>query len=58
MAFGAISDYQISASSQQDGNHTAEQGRLHFKGDESKVGGWSALSNDVNQWIQVLQLYP
>lgn len=53
MAFGAISDYQISASSQLDSNHIAAQGRLHFKGDGSKVGGWSALSNDVNQWIQV-----
>ena len=53
MAFGAISDYQISASSQQDSNHSAAQGRLHFKGDGSKVGGWSALSNDIDQWIQV-----
>ena len=53
MALGAISDYQIIASSQQDDNHSAAQGRLHFKGDGSKVGGWSALSNDVNQWIQV-----
>lgn len=53
MALGAIFDYQISASSQQDGNHSAAQGRLHFKGDGSKVGGWSALSNNANQWIQV-----
>ena len=53
MALGAISDYQIIASSQQDDNHSAAQGRLHFKGDGNKVGGWSALSNDVNQWIQV-----
>ena len=53
MALRAIFDYQISASSQQDGYHSAAQGRLHFKGDGSKVGGWSALSNDVNQWIQV-----
>ena len=53
MTLGAIFDYQISASSQQDDNHSAAQGRLHFKGDGSKVGGWSALSNDVNQWIQV-----
>lgn len=53
MAFGAISDYQISASSQQDGNHIATQGRLHFKGDSSKAGCWSALNNDANQWLQV-----
>lgn len=53
MALGAIFDYQISASSQQDGYHSAAQGRLNLKGDGSKFGGWSALSNDVNQWIQV-----
>lgn len=53
MAFGSISDYQISASSQKDGNHIAAQGRLHLRGDGSKVGGWSPLSDDVNQWIQV-----
>ena len=53
MTFGSISDYQISASSQKDGNHIAAQGRLHLRGDGSKVGGWSPLSDDVNQWIQV-----
>ncbi len=53
MAFGAISNDQISASSQQDGNHTAIQARLHFKGDGAKAGGWSALRNDLNQWLQV-----
>jgi len=53
MTFGSISDYQISASSQKDGNHIAAQGRLHLGGDGSKVGGWSPLSDDVNQWIQV-----
>ncbi len=53
MAFGAISDDQISASSQQDGNHTAVQARLYFKGDRAKTGGWSALRNDLNQWLQV-----
>ena len=53
MAFGAIFDDQISASSQQDGNHTATQARLHFKGDGAKAGSWSALRNDVNQWLQV-----
>ena len=53
MALRAIFDHQISASSQQDGYHSAAQGRLHLKGDGSKIGGWSALSNDVNQWIQV-----
>ena len=53
MALGAISDDQISASSQQDGNRTAAQARLHLKGDGVMVGGWSALRNDLNQWLQV-----
>ena len=49
----SISDAQISTSSQLDGNHSAVQARLHFKADGSKAGGWSALSNDHNQWLQV-----
>ena len=53
MAFGSISDIQITASSQLDGNHSASQARLHFQADGYKVGGWSALTNDRNQWLQV-----
>ena len=53
MAYGAISDDQIQASSQLNGNHSATQARLYFKGDGVKAGGWSALSNDSNQWLQV-----
>lgn len=53
MAFGSISDIQITASSQLDGNHSASQARLHFKADGYKVGGWSALTSDSNQWLQV-----
>ena len=49
----AISDGQISASSQWDANHAAIQGRLHFQAGGGKAGGWSARSNDANQWLQV-----
>ena len=53
MAFGTISDAQISASSQLDDNHSAAQARLHFEADGSKSGAWSALKNDLSQWLQV-----
>ncbi|XP_066019015.1 uncharacterized protein [Pocillopora verrucosa] len=53
MAFGSISDTQITASSQLDGYHSASQARLHFQADGYKVGGWSALTNDRDQWLQV-----
>ena len=48
MESGAISDKQITASSQLDVNHTAIQGRLNFK-----TGSWSAVKNDSSQWLQV-----
>ncbi|XP_073259033.1 uncharacterized protein [Porites lutea] len=48
-----ILDAQISASSQMNGNHSASQARLYLQADGSKFGGWSALTNDVNQWLQV-----
>lgn len=44
----SISDNQISASSQLNGNHSAIQARLH-----SKAGAWSPLTNDDSQWLQV-----
>ena len=49
----AISDAQISASSELDDNHSAKQARLHFVISGYKRGGWSALRNDLNQWLQV-----
>ena len=49
----SIFDAQITASSQMDGDHSAVQGRLHFQAEGSKAGGWSALTNDTNQWLQV-----
>ena len=48
-----ILDAQISASSQMDSNHSASHARLHLQADGSTSGGWSALTNDVNQWLQV-----
>ena len=49
----AISDVQISASSQWDANHAAIQGRLNFQAGGGKQGGWSAKANNQNQWLQV-----
>ena len=50
---GAISDAQISASSEWDANHAAIQGRLHFQATGNKQGAWSAKINDANQWLQI-----
>ena len=47
MEKGAISDGQISASSQLDANHESSQGRLNLK------GSWSAYANDAKQWLQI-----
>ena len=49
----AITDVQISASSQRSDDHAANQARLHLKITGSKQGGWSALKDDLNQWLQV-----
>ncbi|PFX24322.1 EGF-like repeat and discoidin I-like domain-containing protein 3 [Stylophora pistillata] len=48
----AISDAQISASSQWDASHAAIQGRLIFQAGGGKEGGWSARANNQNQWLQ------
>ena len=48
----AISDAQISASSQWDVNHAAIQGRLNFKAGSGKQGGWLAKYNNQDQWLQ------
>lgn len=53
MESGAISDGQISASSEWDTNHAAIQGRLNFQQTGIKIGAWSALTLDTNQWLQV-----
>ena len=48
-----ILDSQISASSKLDEDNAATLARLHLKEHGSKQGGWSALNNDFNQWLQV-----
>ena len=53
MENGAISDRQITASSEWDRNHAAIQGRLHLRAGMGKKGSWSALTKDINQWLQV-----
>ena len=53
MENGAISDRQITASSQLDANHAVTQGRLNFKATANKAGSWSAGSNDSSQWLQI-----
>lgn len=53
MRTGAISNAQISASSEWDSNHAAIQGRLNFKAIPRKAGSWSARRNDLNQWLEV-----
>ena len=49
----AISDTQITASSQLDDSHAARKARLHITADASNSGGWSALKDNFNQWLQV-----
>ena len=53
MEDNAIADEQISASSQLDANHASSKGRLQFQAASSNGGSWSALTNDVSQWLQV-----
>ena len=53
MENGAISDRQITASSQLDASHAATQGRLNVKATVNNGGSWSASSNDPRQWLQV-----
>ena len=53
MESGAISDNQISASSQQDDNYAPQRGRLNMKISGVKQGGWVPLKTDLTPWIQV-----
>ena len=53
MENGAISDAQISASSQWDDNHGPHRARLNRKQEGNKKGAWSSLNNDIYQWLQV-----
>ncbi|XP_078352015.1 lactadherin-like [Oculina patagonica] len=48
-----ITANQISASSQFDGYHAPNQGRLHYKGGGGYAASWSAGVNDLNPWFQI-----
>ncbi|XP_030848296.1 lactadherin isoform X2 [Strongylocentrotus purpuratus] len=50
---GAIPDSSLTASSEYDANHGPFRGRLNIARDGALYGGWSAKTNDLNQWIQV-----
>ena len=53
MESGAISNSQMSASSQWSHKESAHYGRLHVKETQNNAGGWVALTNDENQWLQI-----
>ena len=55
MDSGAITDAQISASSQWDNNHGASQARLHMQLNRKTIqrGAWSSRLNNLNQWLQI-----
>ena len=54
MENGAISDAQISASSQWDNIHGPRRARLNGKRSAGNgVGAWVALNTDTYQWLQV-----
>ena len=48
-----ITDGQITASTEFNSAHGATNARLNFKAGGGKTGAWSALRNDVHQWLQV-----
>ena len=53
MESGAISDVQISASSNKDDSFAASRARLLVKKSGIRQGGWSPFKDDLNQWLQV-----
>ena len=53
MESGQIADGQITASTNYNAAHGASNGRLNFKAGGGKTGAWSALTNNVHQWLQV-----
>lgn len=53
MEDGAITDAQITASSQWDDNHSPARARLNTRLVGAKKGGWSSRPCDLNQWLQV-----
>ena len=53
MESGEISNGQVSASSEWDGNHAAIQARLYFEAAPDKAGSWSAKYDNLDQWLQI-----
>ncbi|XP_028411621.1 lactadherin-like [Dendronephthya gigantea] len=48
----SILDSQITASSIWNSGYRVANGRLNFKQPSGKFESWSALSNDLNEWLQ------
>lgn len=48
-----IFDRQLLASSEWSSYNTATNARLNFQITTQKTGGWSAKTNDGNQWLRV-----
>ena len=53
MESGAISDTQISASTEYQSRLAAIYGRLYFRRNGRIAGAWAASTNDANQWLQI-----
>ena len=49
----AISDAQITSSSQLENRFSAVQARLYSKADGNSQEGWASLQDDLSQWLQV-----
>ncbi|KAL9964355.1 hypothetical protein ACROYT_G027986 [Oculina patagonica] len=50
---GAITNQQMTAFSQYDVNHGPENARLNHVADGRKMGAWSAVKNEKEQWLKV-----
>ncbi len=53
MESGAITNQQMTAFSQYDVNHGPENARLNHVADGRKMGAWSAVKNEKEQWLKV-----
>ena len=53
MESGAISDQQISASSEKDSNHAATRGRLQLRPTPGTAGVWLTNGSDASPWLQI-----
>lgn len=53
MQNGAISDDQITASSEWDHTHRAANARLNFIAGNDRTGAWTSAEKDHRQWLQV-----